>query len=103
MPVFSRLDVLFGERQIIMPTYQDQPHDIFEAPTQSFVLLLEKASSSQASDSTDSDLIQPLNDVNSSSSDLSSPSVKFDNVYPESAKKNCCGEKCSSGCFITSE
>jgi len=59
-----------------MPTYQDQPHDIFEAPTQSFVSLLEKASSSQASDSTDSDLIQPLNDVNSSSSDLSSPSVK---------------------------
>ena len=71
-PFFSRLDVLYGERQNIMPTY----HDIFDQPTQSFVSLLEKASSSQASDSTDSDLIQPLNDVNSSSSDLSSPSVK---------------------------
>ncbi len=33
-----------------MQTYQDQPHDIFEAPTQSFASLLEKASSSQASD-----------------------------------------------------
>ncbi len=59
-----------------MPTYQDQPHDIFDKPTQSFVSLLEKASSSQASGSTGSDLIQPASDGNSSSSDLSSPSVK---------------------------
>ena len=75
-PFFSRLDVLYGERQNIMPTYQDQPHDIFEAPTQSFVSLLEKASSSQASDSTDSDLIPPANDGSSNSRDFSSPTVK---------------------------